>query len=39
VRREVQDTFAAVLQSDPDQIPTLLEELNAAAAEAVEETS
>ena len=39
VRREVQDTFAAVLQSETDQIPTLLEELNAAAAEAVEETS
>ncbi|MGD2058472.1 MAG: extracellular solute-binding protein [Anaerolineales bacterium] len=39
VRREVQDTFAAILQSDTDQIPSLLEELNAAAAEAVEETS
>jgi ABC-type glycerol-3-phosphate transport system substrate-binding protein len=39
VRREVQDTFAAIIQSDTDQIPSLLEELNAAAAEAVEETS
>ncbi|MFP3854517.1 MAG: extracellular solute-binding protein, partial [Anaerolineales bacterium] len=38
VRREVQDTFEQILASDPEQIPTLLEELNAAAAEAVEET-
>ncbi|MDF1499409.1 MAG: extracellular solute-binding protein [Anaerolineales bacterium] len=39
VRREVQDTFATIIQSEPDQIPSLLLELNAAAAEAVEETS
>ncbi len=39
VRREVQDTFAAILQSDPSEIPALLAELDAAAAEALEETS
>jgi multiple sugar transport system substrate-binding protein/sn-glycerol 3-phosphate transport system substrate-binding protein len=38
VRRDVQDTFSAILQSDADQIPTLLAELNAAAAEALAET-
>ena len=37
VRREVQNTFSAILQSDPDQIVPLLEELDAIAAEAVAE--
>lgn len=37
VRREVQNTFSAILQSDPDQIIPLLEELDAIAAEAVAE--
>ena len=37
VRREVQNTFSAILQSDPAQIPALLEELDAIAAEAVAE--
>jgi multiple sugar transport system substrate-binding protein/sn-glycerol 3-phosphate transport system substrate-binding protein len=37
VRREVQNTFSAILQSDPDQIVHLLEELDAIAAEAVAE--
>ena len=39
VRRDVGDTFAAILQGDFADIPGLLEELNAAAAEAIEETS
>ncbi|TFH34378.1 MAG: extracellular solute-binding protein [Anaerolineales bacterium] len=39
VRRDVQDTFAAILQGDPADIPALLADLNAAAAEAMEETS
>ncbi len=39
VRRDVQDTFSAILQGTVDDIPGLLEELNAAAAEALEETS
>jgi multiple sugar transport system substrate-binding protein len=39
VRRAVQDTFSAILQGDIADIPGLLEDLNAAAAEAVEETS
>ena len=38
VRREVQDTFDAIIQGSPDDIPTLLAELDAAAAEAVAET-
>ncbi len=37
VRREVQNTFSAILQSDPDQIEPLLIELDAVAAEAVAE--
>ncbi len=39
VRRDVQDTFAAIIQGDMADIPTLLADLNAAAAEALEETS
>ena len=35
VRREVQNTFSAILQGDYDQIVPLLEELDAIAAEAV----
>lgn len=38
VRRLVGDTFAAILQGDVADIPGLLAELNAAAAEALEET-
>lgn len=38
VRREVQDTFDAIIQGTPDQIPDLLTELDVAAAEAVAET-
>jgi multiple sugar transport system substrate-binding protein len=38
VRRDVQDTFATVLQSDKSEIPSLLDELNATAAEALAET-
>lgn len=34
VRRILQDTFSAIIQGTPDQIPGLLEELNEAAAEA-----
>jgi len=37
VRRLVQDTYAAILQGTPDQIPTLLSDLNEAAAEAMAE--
>jgi multiple sugar transport system substrate-binding protein/sn-glycerol 3-phosphate transport system substrate-binding protein len=39
VRRDVGDTFSAILQGDVADIPGLLVELNAAAAEALEETS
>ncbi len=39
VRRDVGDTFSAILQGDVADIPGLLTELNAAAAEALEETS
>lgn len=39
VRRDVGDTFSAILQGDVADIPGLLAELNAAAAEALEETS
>lgn len=38
VRRQVRDSFAAVLQGTPEDIPTLLDELNASAAEALAET-
>ncbi|MEZ4770183.1 MAG: hypothetical protein R2844_17375 [Caldilineales bacterium] len=38
VRRDVGDTFNAILQGSPDDIPTLLEDLNAKAAEAIQET-
>jgi multiple sugar transport system substrate-binding protein/sn-glycerol 3-phosphate transport system substrate-binding protein len=38
VRRSVQDTFAAIIQGDPGDIPGLLEELNATAADALAET-
>jgi multiple sugar transport system substrate-binding protein len=37
VRRLLQDTYANIIQGTPDQIPTLLEELNTAAAEVVAE--
>ena len=39
VRREVRDTFSAILQGTVEDIPGLLEELNATAAEAIEEMS
>ena len=38
VRRDLQDTFAAIIQGTVDQIPGLLAELDVTAAEAVEET-
>jgi multiple sugar transport system substrate-binding protein len=38
VRRDVQDTFATILQSDKSEIPALLDDLNAKAAEALAET-
>lgn len=38
VRRSVQDTYSAIIQGDPGDIPDLLEELNATAAEALAET-
>lgn len=38
VRRAVGDTFTAIIGSPEDQVDTLLSELDAAAAEAVEET-
>lgn len=37
VRRSTGDAFATVLQSPREDIPTILEELNATAAEAMEE--
>ena len=37
VRRDLQDTFAAIIQGTVDQIPGLLAELDVTAAEAVEE--
>jgi multiple sugar transport system substrate-binding protein len=37
VRRAVGDSFYAILQGTPEEIPTLLEELNTAAADAVAE--
>ena len=38
VRRDVGDTFNAILQGSPDDIPSLLEDLNAQAEEAIQET-
>jgi multiple sugar transport system substrate-binding protein len=38
VRRDVGDTFNAILQGTPDQIPSLLEDLNTKAQQAIEET-
>jgi multiple sugar transport system substrate-binding protein len=37
VRRDVGDSFNAILQGSPDDIPTLLEELNGKAEQAIEE--
>lgn len=37
-RRSVQDTFFAVLDATPDEIPGLLEDLNATAQQAIDET-
>jgi multiple sugar transport system substrate-binding protein/sn-glycerol 3-phosphate transport system substrate-binding protein len=37
VRRQVRDTFAAIIQGTEADIMSLLEELNASAAEAIEE--
>lgn len=38
VRRSVGDTFNAILQGNPEDIPSLLDDLNATAAEAIIET-
>jgi multiple sugar transport system substrate-binding protein len=38
VRRDVGDTFNAILQGTPDQISSLLEDLNTKAQQAIEET-
>lgn len=38
VRRSVQDTFSAIIQGSMEDIPNLLADLDAAAAEAIEET-
>ena len=38
VRRDVGDTFNAILQGTPDQIPSLLDDLNTKAQQAIEET-
>ncbi|MEJ2303028.1 MAG: extracellular solute-binding protein, partial [Anaerolineales bacterium] len=38
VRRDVQDTFNAILQGTPDDIPTLLQDLNDKAVQAIQET-
>jgi multiple sugar transport system substrate-binding protein len=38
VRRDVGDSFNAILQGAPEDIPTLLAELNAKAEQAIEET-
>ena len=38
VRRDVGDTFNAILQGTPEDIPGLLEDLNAQAQQAIEET-
>ena len=37
-RRSVQDTFFAILDAAPEDIPGLLEDLNATAQQAIEET-
>jgi multiple sugar transport system substrate-binding protein len=37
-RREVGNTFNVILQSTPEDIPSLLEDLNAKAQQAIEET-
>jgi len=37
-RRSVQDTFFTVLSATPEEIPGLLEDLNATAQQAIEET-
>ena len=37
-RRSVQDTFFAVLDATPEEIPGLLEDLNTTAQQAIEET-
>ena len=37
VRRDVGDSFYAILQGAPEEIPALLEELNGKAATAIEE--
>ena len=37
-RRSVQDTFFAILDATPEDIPGLLEDLNATAQQAIEET-
>jgi multiple sugar transport system substrate-binding protein len=39
VRREIQDTFSAILQGDPADIPTLLADLEAVSNEILAETS
>jgi len=38
VRRDVGDTFNSILQGTPDQIPSLLDDLNVKAQQAIEET-
>jgi multiple sugar transport system substrate-binding protein len=38
VRRDVGDSFNAIIQGTPADIPTLLEELNGKAVQAIEET-
>ena len=38
VRRSVEDTYAAIIQGDPDDIQRLLEELDEVAAEAIAES-
>jgi len=38
VRRDVQDTFNAILQGSPEDIPSLLQELNDKAVQAMQET-
>lgn len=38
VRRTVGDTFNAILQGSPEDIPGLLEDLNVKAQQAIDET-
>ncbi|MCB0003258.1 MAG: extracellular solute-binding protein [Anaerolineae bacterium] len=38
VRRDVGDTLNAIIQGTPDDIPSMLEDLNAKAVEAIQET-